>query len=37
MILQAQVRLAPVSHGFQDLDGHIWEVGWMDPAHVLPY
>lgn len=19
------------SHGYQDLDGHIWEVGWMDP------
>jgi predicted lactoylglutathione lyase len=22
-------------HGFQDLDGHIWEVFWMDPA-ALP-
>jgi predicted lactoylglutathione lyase len=21
-------------HGFQDLDGHIWEVMWMDPAAV---
>ena len=21
-------------HGFQDLDGHIWEVFWMNPAHV---
>src|SRR5258708_627980 len=21
-------------HGFQDLDGHIWEVFWMDPANV---
>jgi predicted lactoylglutathione lyase len=21
-------------HGFQDLDGHIWEVFWMDPAAV---
>jgi uncharacterized protein len=21
-------------HGFQDLDGHIWEVFFMDPAHV---
>lgn len=21
-------------HGFQDLDGHIWELLWMDPAHV---
>jgi predicted lactoylglutathione lyase len=19
---------------FEDLDGHIWEVIWMDPAHV---
>lgn len=19
-------------HGFQDLDGHLWEVMWMDPA-----
>lgn len=22
------------AHGFQDLDGHIWEVMWMDPAAV---
>lgn len=21
-------------HGFQDLDGHVWEVMWMDPAAV---
>jgi predicted lactoylglutathione lyase len=21
-------------HGFQDLDGHIWEFAWMDPAAV---
>jgi uncharacterized protein len=21
-------------HGFQDLDGHIWEIFWMDPAAV---
>ena len=21
-------------HGFQDPDGHIWEVMWMDPAAV---
>lgn len=21
---------------FNDLDGHIWEVIWMDPAHVEP-
>ncbi|MRS03644.1 hypothetical protein EG832_10555 [bacterium] len=22
------------NRSFQDLDGHLWEVGWMDPAHV---
>jgi predicted lactoylglutathione lyase len=22
--------------GFEDLDGHIWEHMWMDPAHVQP-
>lgn len=22
------------SRSFQDLDGHQWEIGWMDPAHV---
>ena len=22
------------SHGFQDLDGHIWEILYMDPSHV---
>lgn len=22
--------------GFEDVDGHIWELGWMDPAHILP-
>ena len=21
-------------HGFQDLDGHIWEIMWMDPASM---
>lgn len=21
-------------HGFQDLDGHIWEVMWMDPGAI---
>jgi hypothetical protein len=21
---------------FHDLDGHIWEIMWMDPTHVLP-
>ena len=24
------------SHGFKDLDGHIWEHLYMDPAHVQP-
>ena len=23
-------------HGFEDLDGHIWELVWMDPAAVPP-
>ena len=23
-------------HGFQDLDGHIWEVFYMDPAAIKP-
>jgi predicted lactoylglutathione lyase len=23
------------SWGFEDLDGHIWEPFWMDPAHVI--
>ena len=22
------------AHGFQDLDGHIWELMYMDPSHV---
>jgi uncharacterized protein len=22
------------AHGFHDLDGHIWEVFWMNPSHV---
>ena len=21
---------------FEDLDGHIWEVFWMDPSHIQP-
>ena len=21
-------------HGFQDLDGHIWEIFWMDPSTI---
>lgn len=24
------------AHGFEDLDGHVWELVWMDPAHVQP-
>ncbi|HYF36453.1 MAG TPA: VOC family protein [Prosthecobacter sp.] len=24
------------AHGFQDLDGHIWELMWMDPSFVQP-
>lgn len=20
---------------FQDFDGHLWEIGWMDPAHLI--
>jgi predicted lactoylglutathione lyase len=23
-------------HGFEDLDGHLWELVWMDPAAVQP-
>jgi predicted lactoylglutathione lyase len=23
-------------HGFEDLDGHVWELTWMDPAAVPP-
>ena len=23
-------------HGFQDLDGHMWEPFFMDPNHVIP-
>jgi uncharacterized protein len=22
------------AHGFQDLDGHIWEIFWMDPSAI---
>jgi predicted lactoylglutathione lyase len=22
------------SWGFEDPDGHIWELGWMDPAYL---
>lgn len=34
--------MPPQDHGFmygisfQDLDGHVWEVTWMDPAMVQP-
>ena len=24
------------SHGFEDLDGHVWEVFWMDPKAAPP-
>ena len=24
------------SHGFADLDGHVWELVYMDPAAVMP-
>jgi len=24
------------SHGFEDLDGHVWELAWMDPAAAPP-
>jgi uncharacterized protein len=24
------------SRSFEDLDGHVWEVVWMDPAAVVP-
>ena len=24
-------------HGFQDPDGHIWELVWMDPSAVEPF
>lgn len=23
-------------HGFEDLDGHLWELAWMDPDAVMP-
>lgn len=23
------------SRAFNDPDGHIWEVGWMDPSHII--
>jgi len=24
------------AHGFEDLDGHVWELVWMDPAATPP-
>ena len=24
------------AHGFEDLDGHVWELVWMDPAAAPP-
>ena len=24
------------AHGFEDLDGHVWELTWMDPSAVPP-
>ena len=24
------------SWGFEDLDGHLWDLFWMNPEHVLP-
>lgn len=24
------------SRSFEDLDGHVWEIVWMDPAAVMP-
>ncbi len=24
-------------HGFQDLDGHLWEVAWMDPGGMVQH
>ncbi len=38
----AAVVRDPEDHGFmygrafEDLDGHIWEYFWMDPAHIQP-
>ena len=37
-----QPWMPPQDHGFmygtsfQDLDGHVWEIMWMDPAAVMP-
>jgi predicted lactoylglutathione lyase len=25
-----------INRTFEDLDGHVWEIIYMDPAHVLP-
>ena len=31
---EPEVFPAMFGWGFEDLDGHIWELFWMDPAHV---
>jgi len=31
---EAQDQGFMYSHGFEDLDGHTWEIMWMDPAAV---
>ncbi|MEY4480360.1 MAG: hypothetical protein RLZZ267_1038, partial [Bacillota bacterium] len=23
-------------HSFEDLDGHQWEIAWMDPSAIMP-
>jgi predicted lactoylglutathione lyase len=25
------------SWSFEDLDGHLWDLFWMDPAHIKPH
>jgi len=32
--MKAQDHGFMYQHGFTDLDGHMWEVFWMDPSHV---
>ena len=31
---EAEDRGFMFSWGFEDLDGHVWDLFWMDPAHV---
>ena len=33
---QAQDHGFMYAHGFEDLDGHVWELVWMDPAAAPP-